>query len=142
MATPAAAPSVFTSIFGGGVIETKDTKAATDDIANLNSNFTVMTSSLNTSIAVANALSPDLKDVVDTTALTSAIDSTKTLQETCKGLSTDECAKKQAQLQAETDAAQLKFFTDALLAQKTKLMVQRDKIQKQYDGIKDEKTQL
>jgi hypothetical protein len=78
--------------------------------------------------------------MVDTTALTSALDSTKNLQETCKGLSTDDCAKKQAQLQADTDAAQLKFFKDTLAAQITLLTKQRDKIQTQYDAIKAEKT--
>jgi hypothetical protein len=139
MTTPAAAPSVFSSIFGGGAVQATDTKAATADIANLNSNFAGMSSSLTSSISTATALSPDLKGMVDTTALTSALDSTKNLQETCKGLSTDDCAKKQAQLQAETDAAQLKFFTDALAAQITKLTAERDKIQKQYDAIKAEK---
>jgi hypothetical protein len=57
----------------------------------------------------------------------------------CKGLSTDECAKKQAQLQADTDAAQLKFFKDTLAAQVTNLTKVRTKIQAQYDEIKAEK---
>jgi hypothetical protein len=139
MATPAA-PSVFSSIFGGGAVQATDTKSATEDIANLNSTFTGMSSTLTSSISVATALSPELKDMVDTTSLTSALDSTKNLQETCKGLSTDDCAKKQAQLQADTDAAQLKFFKDTLAAQLTLLTKQRDKMQAQYDAIKVEKT--
>jgi hypothetical protein len=138
-AAPVATPSVFSSIFGGGTVQATDTNKATEDIANLNSKFTFMSSSLTTSISVATELSPELKDVVDTTSLTSALDSTKNLQETCKGLSTDDCAKKQAQLQAETDAAQLKFYKDTLAAQITLLTKQRDKIQAQYDAIKSEK---
>jgi hypothetical protein len=54
-------------------------------------------------------------------------------------MSTDECAKKQAQLQADTDAAQLKFFQDALVAQIKELTTERDTIQAQYDKIKAEK---
>jgi len=139
MAAPAPAPSVFSGIFGTGAIPTTDTSKATADIANLNSSFTAMTSTLTTSISTATALSPELKGMVDTTSLTSALDTTKNLQETCKGLSTDDCAKKQAQLQADTDAAQLKFFEDTLAAQITNLTKERDKIQAQYDAIKAEK---
>ena len=54
-------------------------------------------------------------------------------------MSTDECAKKQAQLQADSDAVQLKFFQDMLLAQITELRKERDTIQAQYDKIKQEK---
>jgi hypothetical protein len=54
-------------------------------------------------------------------------------------MSTDECAKKQAQLQADTDAAQLKFFQDTLVAQIGELTAERDKINTQYDKIKKEK---
>jgi len=139
MATPPPAPSVFSNIFGGGAVASTDTKAATEDIANLNSNFNTMSSSLTASISLATTLSPELKESVDTTELTSALDSAKNLQETCKGLSTDDCAKKQAQLQAETDAAQLNFYRKALDTQITKLSEQRDKIQAQYDAIKAEK---
>jgi len=138
MAAPAA-PSVFSNIFGGGTVPATDTGKATEEIATLNSNFTGMSSSLTSSISVATSLSPDLKDAVDTTALTGALDSAKSLQETCKGLSTDECAKKQAQLQAEVDAAQLKFFRDTLAAQIAQLTTERDKIQNQYNAIQAEK---
>ena len=137
--TAPAAPSVFSSIFGGGTVATTDTAKATADIAALNSNFSGMSSTLTTSISTATALSPELKGLVDTSSLTAALDSTKNLQETCKGLSTDDCAKKQAQLQAETDAAQLKFYKDTLAAQIKNLTKVRDKIQAQYDKIKGEK---
>jgi hypothetical protein len=139
MAAPAA-PSVFSNIFGGGTVPTADTAKATADIAALNSNFTGMSSTLTSSISLATTLSPDLKGAVDTTALTGALDSAKTLQETCKGLSTDECAKKQAQLQADIDAAQMKFYRDTLDAQITALTTERNKIQNQYNAIQAEKT--
>jgi len=138
MAAPAA-PSVFSSLFGGGAVAPTDTSKATADIANLNSSFTGISSTLTSSISTATALSPELKGMVDTSSLTAALDSTKNLQEMCKGLSTDECAKKQAQLQADTDAAQLKFFKDTLAAQVTNLTKVRTKIQAQYDEIKAEK---
>ena len=138
MAAPAA-PSVFSNIFGGGAVPATDTGKATQEIANLNSSFTGMTTGLTASISTATALSPELKGMVDTSSLTAALDSTKNLQETCKGLSTDECAKRQAQLQAETDAAQLKFFKDTLAAQIKNLTKSRDNIQLQYDKIKGEK---
>jgi len=143
MATPpAASPSVFQSIFGGGTVAASDTKKATDDIASLNTQFTGMSSTLTSSISTATSLSPELKGMVDTSALTSALDSTKNLQSACKeGMSPEDCAKKQAQLQADTDAAQLKFYNDTLAAQTQLLIKQRDKIQGQYDTVKGEKVE-
>jgi len=143
MATPPpASPSVFQSMFGGGAVAATDTKKATDDIASVNAQFTGMTTTLTSSMSMATTLSPELKDMVDTSALTSALDSTKNLQSACKeGMSPEECATKQAQLQADTDAAQLKFFNDTLIAQTQLLIKQRDKIQNQYETIKGEKTE-
>jgi hypothetical protein len=143
MATPPpASPSIFQSLFGGGAIAATDTKKATDDIASINAQFTGMSSTLTSSMSMATSLAPELKDVVDTSALTSSLDSIKNLQSACKeGMSPEECATKQAQLQADTDAAQLKFFNDTLLAQTQLLIKQRDKIQNQYDTIKGEKTE-
>ena len=137
----AATPSIFSTIFGAPAAPSAaDTKAATAEISGLSSTFSGMTSSLTSSVSAATALSPDLKGMIDTSALTSAVDATKNLQEMCKGLSTADCAKKQAQLKADSDAVQLKFFNDALAAQLKKLTKQRDKIQAQYDKIKEEKT--
>jgi len=90
-------------------------------------------------MSMASSLSPGVSNMVDTTALTSALNATQNLQEACKGMTTDECAKKQAQLQADTDAAQLKFFQDTLAAQIIELTAERDKISTQYDKIKKEK---
>ena len=143
MATPpAASPSVFQSIFGGGAVAATDTKKSTDDIATLNAQFTGMSSTLTSSMSMATSLSPELKEMVDTSALTSALDSAKNLQSACKeGMTPEECAIKQAQLQAETDAAQLKFFNDTLIAQTQLLIKQRDKIQGQYETVKGEKAE-
>lgn len=143
MATPPpASPSVFQSIFGGGAVAATDTKKATDDIATLNAQFTGMSSTLTSSMSMATSLSPELKGMVDTSALTSALDTAKNLQSACKeGMTPEECAIKQAQLQAETDAAQLKFFNDTLIAQTQLLIKQRDKIQGQYDTVKGEKVE-
>jgi len=141
MAAPASpATSMFSGIFGGGAPPSPtDTAAATASITNLNSGFGEMTSSLTSTMSVASSLSPSVSNMVDTTALTSALNATQNLQEACKGMTTDECAKKQAQLQADTDAAQLKFFQDTLVAQITELRAERDSIQTQYDKIKKEK---
>jgi len=94
-----------------------------------------MKGGLSTSLSAANTLSPDLKNVVDTSAITNAMDQTTKIQELCKGLSTDECANKQAQLQADNDIAQLKFYNDTLAASVKQLSDVRVAVQAKFDEI-------
>jgi hypothetical protein len=94
-----------------------------------------MKGTLSTSLTALNTLSPDLKDVVDTSVITNAMDQTTALQEVCKNLSTEECAAKQARQQAENDAAQLKFYQDTLAASITKLRGVRTLAQTRLDDM-------
>ena len=106
--------SVYTSLFGGGATPAADTAAVTSQVAGLSSNFNTMTGTLSSSLSTASALSPDIAGMVNTSALTNALQDTQNLQEMCKNLSPADCATKQAQQQAAADAAQLKFYRDTL----------------------------
>ena len=134
--------TAFASLFGGGTTSAADTSSTTSQIAGLNSTFSGMKGGLTTSLTAANTLAPDLKDVVDTSSITDAMDQTTKLQELCKGLSTDDCAKKQAQLQADTDAAQLKFFNDTLAASIQQLTDARVPIKAKLGEIYTEKSKV
>ena len=111
--------SVFTNLFGGGATPAADTAAVTSQVAGLSSNFNTMTGTLTSSLSTASALSPDIAGMVNTSALTNALQDAQNLQEMCKNLSPADCATKQAQQQAAADAAQLKFYKDALAASVT-----------------------
>jgi hypothetical protein len=80
-------------------------------------------------------MSPDLKNIVDTSKLTDALGQTDKLTEMCKNLSTEDCAKKQIQQQAENEAAQLKFYKDTLTASIKTLSDARVPIQTKLDAI-------
>lgn len=108
--------SVFTSLFGGGATPAADTAAVTSQVAGLSSNFNTLTGTLSSSLSTASALSPDIAGMVNTSALTNALQDVQNLQEICKNLSPADCATRQAQQQAAADAAQLKFYRDTLAA--------------------------
>jgi hypothetical protein len=94
-----------------------------------------MKGTLSSGISLANTLSPDLKNIVDTSKITDALAQTDKLTEMCKNLSTEECSKKQILQQAENDAAQLKFYKDTLAASIKTLSDARVPIQTKLDAI-------
>jgi hypothetical protein len=127
--------NVFATLFGGGTTSSADTSNTNAKISELTSNFTAMKSTLSTAISSANMVSPDLKNIVDTTVLTDALNQTDKLTEICKNLSTEDCNKKQILQQAENDAAQLKFFRDSLAASIKTLSDARVPIQSKLDQL-------
>lgn len=133
--------TVFTSLFGGGATPAADTAEVASQVAGLSSNFNAMTGTLTSSLSIASALSPDIAGMVNTSALTNALQEAQNLQEMCKNLSPAECATKQAQQQAAADAAQLKFYRDTLAASittyneiLTTVQTQQGKLQKEKEA--------
>jgi hypothetical protein len=127
--------NVFATLFGGGTTSSADSSTTTAKIAGLTSNFTAMKGTLSGAISTANMLSPDLKNIVDTSVLTNALNQTDKLTEMCKNLSTEECDRKQILQQAENDAAQLKFWRDTLAASIKTLSDARIPIQSKLDEL-------
>lgn len=141
MASPTIGGSTFAALFGGGKVADADTASATSQIAGLTTNFNLMKGGLTTSLSVADTLAPDLKDAVDLSQITTAMDNTTKLQEVCKNMTTEQCAIEQARLQAETDAAQLKFYKDTLAESITQLTAIGTDVQNRLSQIKIEKGQ-
>ena len=140
MATPPpASPSVFQSLFGGGAAAATDTASATSGIAQITTQFSSLTSGLTNTLSLL-SLKPELKSMIDMTGITGALNNIKELQQMCSmgDLSTGECAKKLAYLEAQSDAAKLKVFNDVLANQTKKLTKMRDNIKIEYDSAKAE----
>jgi len=133
--------STFSGLFGGGKVSDADTASSTSQITGLTTNFNLMKGGLTTSLSVADTLAPDLKDAVDLSQITTAMNETTKLQEVCKNMTPEQCAVKQAQLQADTDAAQLKFYKDTLAESITQLTEIGTDVQNRFSQIKTEKAQ-
>lgn len=130
--------STVASLFGGGAVSTTDTAATNLKIAGMSTTFNAM---LTTSEGAISSLSPSLAGMVDTTELTGAMNKTKALQTQCQNLTPDQCSTKQAQALAETNAAQLNFYKNALAASITNLQAALTSVQNRFSQILSEAAQ-
>jgi hypothetical protein len=124
--------SSITNLFGSSSTSEADKASSASQITTLNRNFTGMKGALSTSLTSLEA-TPGVRDAIDTSMLTTALSKVEQLEEICKNISTEECEARQARLQAENDAKQLKFYQDELVKMTKDLTIVRNSAQAKLD---------
>ena len=124
--------SSITNLFGSSSTSEADKASSASQITTLNRNFTGMKGALSTSLTSLEA-TPGVRDAIDTSMLTTALSKVEQLEEICKNISTEECEERQARLQADNDAKQLKFYQDELVKMTKDLTIVRTSAQAKLD---------
>jgi len=124
--------SSVTNLFGSSSTSEADKTSSASQITTLNRNFTGMKGALSTSLTSLEA-TPGVRDAVDTSLLTTALRNTEQLQETCKVLEPGDCEERQAQQEAENEAALMAFYKKELNTMNTDLTAVRTSAQRKLD---------
>jgi len=127
--------SIFQTLFGGGKVSNTDALSTSATITAMSGTFTAMISSLKVALS---QLKSSLVGLVDITPLTDALDKTVRLQAQCKNMTTEQCAAEQAHALAESNTAQIAFYTSALSASITTLQSALATVQARFSQIEAE----